>query len=121
MSVSKLRKCGPFMEKDGVVVKRPGKKFRCPQMPKTLEIPYYEGVSPSAREDIAQMNALKAQNWRKARKAEYTAMKRLYYFQQCVKFVSKTCEKILIYVDASNKRMIDPNAYSALHSSRYHS
>ena len=115
-----IKKCGPFMEKEGVIVKRPGKKFRCPPMPQKMKIPC-EHLTGASRDDVEQMNALMEQRWCKAKRDEYKLIRRLYYIQECSKFILRTCEQILVFMDRSNKRMVDPNAYSALHSSRYHS
>ena len=57
--MSKLRKCGEFMEKDGIVVKRPGKKFVCPPMPAKMRITYHKNEHMREIDNTEEMNALK--------------------------------------------------------------
>ena len=118
MSISKLRKCGDLMEKDGVIVKRPGKKFVCPKMPEKMKIPT-ELASGMAREDIDQMNALKEQAWRREKTEEYNTLKRLYYFQECVKFISLTARTIIRVLSHNKKNLVRPDIY-ANHMATHH-
>jgi len=122
----RLKKCGEFMEKDGVVVKRPGKRFICPKaMPAKMRMFYpLNGELTSAQmDDIGEMNALKEQQWRQAIKEEYKAMKRLYYFQECVRFVRRTCHKILNIISANSGKetyhsRVHPEVYASIMGSK---
>ena len=107
----RLKKCGEFMEKDGIVVKRPGKKFVCPPLPDKLKVAYdFENCPGRERENIDQMNALIQQRWQKNKKAEYAAIKRLYYFQQLVRFVRQTAQRMIQRL-SSQDRFIQPDMY----------
>ena len=103
-----IKKCGEFMEKDGVVVKRPNKKFVCPRMPDKMKMSAdlvpEDKLGERVRSDIDQMNALKELRWQAKIKDEYTAMKRLYYFQQLVRFCQRTVNGILRVLPAKNVR-----------------
>ena len=89
----RLKKCGEFMEKDGVVVKRPGKKFVCPPLPEKMKSPY-RNLHGKARDDMDQVNSLLEINWLRAKKKEYYALKKLYYFQQLIRFIQRTSNRI---------------------------
>ena len=107
----RLKKCGEFMEKDGIVVKRPGKKFVCPPLPEKLKLSYnLENCSGREREDIEQMNDLIRQRWQKDRKSEYAAMRRLYYFQQLVRFVRQTAQRMIQRLSSQDK-FVQPDMY----------
>ena len=118
-----IKKCGDFMEKNGVVMKRPGKRFVCPPMPEKMKISA-EKACGNAREDIEQMNALKEQHWQKALKEEYAAMRRLYYFQELVRFVRRTCDRILCvvpFIRETKRKTVAPDFYATNRSTRQRS
>lgn len=102
-------KCGEFWLKDGIIIKRPGKSFRIPDMPNKYKIKYptmrsnsdVSQHSPNSRvyEDIDQMNSLREQKWQKWIKDRYHLIKCLYYMYQFKKFVRKTSKNILNKAD----------------------
>ena len=125
MSYGKLKKCGEFMEKDGIVVKRPGKRFVCPTMPAKMRLfyPLEKETTWREREDIDQMNALKEKNWQNSIKNEYLAIRRLYYFQQLVRFIQKTSQKIGNFFwkrDCKSNRFVKPDFYACVQSTHIH-
>jgi len=101
----KKTKCGKFIVKDGIVVKRrEGKSFVCPDMPEKMKIPYpdqkkHPSVPPMdyvrACRGIDQMNSLKEFAWQLELRKKYAAIRRLYYFQQLVKFCRRTARNFL--------------------------
>ncbi|MDY6407223.1 MAG: hypothetical protein SPL08_00775 [Pseudomonadota bacterium] len=115
MSRSKIKKCGNFMEKDGIVVKRPGKRFVCPPMPARLSL-RVDNLAGVALDDTLQMNAIREWHWRKNRIAEYKAMKRLYYFQELIRFIRKTSNTMVRLLSANGVRPIQPDTYVSLHT-----
>ena len=82
-----------------------------------------EHLGGNVREDIDQMNYLKEQNWKKERWAEYEAIRRLYYFQELVRFVRRTCNRVLCIVTLrkASKKTVDPSIYIDNRSPRQHS
>ena len=107
MRKRKTIKCGEFLYKDGVVIKRPGKKFRAPALPDKLRIPYPEGLGEGMAyfpafpfslgdeyEDIDQMNCMREHTFQKKYKALRSRLRKLYYMGQMVACVRKVCRRI---------------------------
>ena len=105
--MAKKIKCGEFLYKDGVVIKRHKKKFRVPSLPQKLKIPYPDTVgeelvffpgSPfhveTNYENIDQMNSLKEMKFQKKYKELHSHLRQLYYFGRLVSGVKAVCRRI---------------------------
>ena len=101
-------KCGGFIKKNGVIIKRPGKKFVCPPMPDKMRMSY-QNADSWVIDDIGEINAIRENNWKQARKKEYAAMRRLYYFQELVRFIRETAKRIIL----SKRRLVEPDVYGS--------
>jgi len=81
--MSKTIKCGDYMMKDGVVFYRPGKKFRVPDMPEEMKIPYPDEKYRTRMEceNIEQMNALSNQQWKRDLMRQHRQMELMFIRQ----------------------------------------
>ena len=107
MNSRKKIKCGEYLFKDGVVIKRPGKKFRLPSLPEDLKIPYpdsgVEGVcfpffpafGGDDYDDIDQMNDIKEKRFQEQFKKLHTQLRNMYYIGQIISGIKAVCRRII--------------------------
>ena len=101
-TMSNKIKCGEYLYKDGIIVKRQGKSFICPSLPQKQKTPYppevYEKTFPVSyayeRSQIDEINALKEYSFQKKIKIQYRKLMMLYYMQEIKKATKRTLRKI---------------------------
>ena len=101
--MAKKIKCGEYLYKDGIVIKRPGKKFRAPSLPKKLQIQYPNEENCSSNspaingrhyDDIGQMNYMREVAFQKKYKELHSRLRKLYYFGRVISGIKKVCYQI---------------------------
>jgi len=106
----KTIKCGEFLYKDGVVIKRPGKKFRLPRIPGYLKIAIPKKYSCSATflwgeldyeegcDVIREENKKREYAWQYNIEALHHELREMYYTRQIKKSVGRVIKKITTHV-----------------------
>ena len=110
--MSKKIKCGEFMCKDGVIIKRPGKQLRIPPAPDKFKEKYPESYTiipplfqtdfmgshtflPSDNYGANMYTRISPENlWQKQILGTYISLKTLYYISQLKKGIKKVCRHI---------------------------
>lgn len=103
-------KCGEFWFKDGIIIKRPGKRFRLPELPEKYMTPYPEisddrqicaactfigtGEYEEAYDRIDRENALKKRKFQEKICDKYALIKFLYYLQEGKKIAIRNISRI---------------------------
>ncbi|MBQ7413111.1 MAG: hypothetical protein IJV07_02405 [Alphaproteobacteria bacterium] len=99
-------KCGEYWYKDGVVIKRPRKKFRLPPLPDKLRVndeddnicdllTFFSFVDFDDKIEILKQNNKLEKEFQGKILALHARLRRMYILSQLTKFVSNTTKKLV--------------------------